>query len=199
MLRARGWIGVCMWWVVVATPVAAATRWSVLAGSSFGVNGSPGQGGAAGSITATLPVEDGDWRFGLSLTAADQGTAIVELRDPNDGTLLGRVGDVHRWTYGLEWLGTRRIAGGRGWSSDGGLGFGWARQAIDRRGSVNDAVSGATISAYLDLTHPVVNGQRLGLALGWHRALLRTAADPGRSTQWATAALAWHWQRTPKE
>ena len=30
-------------------------------------------------------------------------------------------------------------------------------------------------------------------------AILRTAADPGRSTQWATAGLEWHWQRTPKE
>lgn len=199
MTRSAWRCGVWLALVVVATPVAAATRWSVLAGSTFGVNGSPGQGGAAGSLTATVPVEDGDWRFGVSLTAADQGTDLVELRDPNDGTLLGRVGDAHRWTYGLEWIGTRRLAGGRGWSSDGGLGFGWVRQSLDRRGSVNDAVSGAIVSARLDLTHPVAKGQRLGLALGWHRAMLRTATDPGRSTQWATAAVAWHWQRTPQE
>ena len=185
--------------LVSASSATAATRWSVLAGTSLGVNGAPGQGGSAGSIEMSLPVEDGGWRFGAALSAADQGTARVELRDPNDGTLLGRVGDLHRWTYSLEWFGTRRLAGGRGWASDATLGFGWSRQQLDRRGSVNDAVSGALLSARLDLTHPVANGQRLGLALGWHRALLRTAADPGRSTQWATAALAWHWQRTPKE
>lgn len=185
--------------LVAASSASAATRWSVLAGTTFGVNGAPGQGGSAGSVAMSVPVEDGDWRFGLALTAADQGTARIALRDPNDGTLLGRVGDLHRWTYALEWFGTRRLVGGRGWASEAGLGFGWSRQQVDRRGTLADAVSGALLSARLDFTHPVANGQRLGLALGWHRALLRTAADPGRSTQWATAALAWHWQRTPKE
>ena len=185
--------------LVMASSATAATRYGVSFGSTLGVNGSPGKGGASVALSAAVPIEDGDWRFGLSLFAADQGTAFTDLRDRNDGSLLGTVGDVHRWTYGAEWLGTKRVLASRHWDWDGGLGFGWLRQEMDRRGSVNEAVSGATFSVHSVLSRPVANGQRLGLALGWRRAILRTAADPGRSTQWATAGLEWHWQRTPKE
>ena len=191
-------------WVVVfvlasaAGTAAAAPSWRLAAGSTIAPNGEPGQSGVSLAFGAFVPVE-GRWSFGALFHVDDQGTALTALRDPNDGTPLGVVGDLHRWTYGGEWQAEALVRRTKRWDWHWNAGFGYARQEIDRRGINAGAVSGITLSTGTAALLPLAGGHHLGLALAYRRAFLSTAADPGRSTHWATTALEWRWQGTPKE
>ena len=168
------------------------------AGVSLSPNGTPGAGGSAGSFGLLFPF-DGRWSFGGALFAEDLGTGLGTLRDPNSGGALGTVADLHRWAYGGEWQIEARLHHGRRLGLMWGAGFGFGRQERDQRGQVNGAVSGVTASTSATFVVPVSHGHAVGVALAARRLFVNTAADPGRSTNWATAAFEWRWQGTPKE
>lgn len=175
------------------SPVVVAT-----AGASLSPNGTPGAGGSAGSFGLLFPL-DSRWSFGGALFAEDLGTGLGVLRDPNSGDALGAVADLHRWAFGGEWQVEARLHRGRRMGLAWGAGFGYGRQERDQRGRVNGAVSGVTASTSAMLVVPIPHGHAFGVAVAARRLFVSTAADPGRSTNWATAAFEWRWQGTPKE
>ncbi len=175
------------------SPVVVAT-----AGVSLSPNGTPGAGGSAGSFGLLFPF-DGRWSCGAALFAEDLGTSLGTLRDPNSGDSLGTVADLHRWAFGGEWQVEARLYRGRRAGLMWGAGFGYGRQERDQRGQVNGAVSGVTASTSATLVVLISHGHAFGVALAARRLFVSTAADPGRSTNWATAAFEWRWQGTPKE
>jgi len=124
-------------------PALAAPEVVLGAGSTIGVDGSPGQGGASLSCGVLWPV-DGRFSVGAALFADDLGTGLATLHDPNTGTDLGTVASVHRWSFGGEWRGQAELHTNRHTRLVAGAGFGYGRQEEDQRGVTRDAVSGVT-------------------------------------------------------
>ena len=86
--------------LALAMPAAAAApELSLSGGSTLGVNGEPGSGGAATSAGMSWPVAE-RFAFGVRLFADDLGTGVAALRDPNTGLALGTVATTHRWSFG---------------------------------------------------------------------------------------------------
>ncbi|MEQ1831724.1 MAG: hypothetical protein ABL977_01630 [Candidatus Eisenbacteria bacterium] len=170
----------------------------VSAGSSLSPDGKPGTGGAAGAVGLMFPLE-GRWSFGAALFAEDLGTGLTELHDPNTGEALGTVAELHRWTYGGEWRAEARLHNARRARLSWGAAFGYGRQERDVRGSVDGAVSGVTAGTSLTFLVPAPHGHAFGASVAARRLFVHADADPDRSTSWATAALEWRWQGTPKE
>jgi len=199
----RGRISNCLWGAglalaCLAGAAQASPAWLLSIGSSIAPNGSPGQGGAAATFGALVPFE-GRWSFGPVFFVDDHGTGLIDLRDPNDGTLLGTVGDLHRWTYGGEWRTEAVLRQSKRWEWDWNVGFGYGRQEIDQRGVNAGAVSGITLSTGTTALLPLAGGHHLGLALAYRHLAVSAESDPGRTTDWATATIEWRWQGTPKE
>ncbi len=181
-----------------ASAAAASPTWLLSAGGTLGPDGAPGKGGAAATFGALVPF-GGRWSFGVLFIVDDLGTGLTDLRDPNDGSLLGTVGDLHRWSYGGEWRTEANLRRTKRLEVDWNAGFGYARQEVDRRGINAGAASSITLSTGASFLRPLAGGHELGLSLAYRHAFVSTDLDPGRSTHWATAALEWRWQGTPKE
>ena len=112
---------------LLAAPRAhAAAELGLTAGTTLGVNGEPGSGGASASAALLWPFEN-RFAFGVMIYADDQGTGLTELFDPNTGQSLGTVGDLHRWTYGLGWRGEARLIDSKKWQVLWGADFGYPR------------------------------------------------------------------------
>ena len=170
----------------------------VAAGSTLGVTGKPGTGGATASLGMLWPVE-GRFAFGVSLFADDLGTGLADLHDPNTGIALGTVASSHRWSYGGEWRAETRLRDSRRVRLLWGAGFGYGRQEIDQRGDNRGAVSAVVASTGATFLWKAAHGHAFGTTLAYRRELVHRANDPDRATSWATAALEWRWQGTPKE
>jgi hypothetical protein len=183
---------------LVAAPVHARPRFSLAAGTAFAGNGDPGTGGAALAAGIAFPVE-GPWSFGVRGFVDDHGTSRIELRDPNDGTPLGRVGDAHRWTYGAEWVGAYALRNTKRSEWSWTAGFGYGHQELDQRGEIRGAVSGITFSTGTTYLVPLANGHRVGISLLWRGLAVSRDSDAGRTTQGTVAALEWQWQGAPKD
>jgi hypothetical protein len=168
------------------------------AGWSMAVNGDPGTGGAAATVAAQWPFAS-RWSFGGAIFAADMGTAVNTLYDPNTGEPLGAVATEHRMSYGLEWRAETvvREVERLQWHLNGG--FGYARQEADERGTVNDAVSGLTASAGLTALWTTKGAQAFGVTLSYRHQFVDTEAAPGRATRCMTAQLEWRWRTIPKQ
>ena len=186
--------------VLLAGTATASTAPEVLvsAGSTLGVTGNPGTGGATAALGMLWPVE-GRFAFGVRLFADDLGTGFAELHDPNTGIALGTVASAHRWSYGGEWCAERRLHDSRRVRLLWGAGFGYGRQEIDQRGDNRGAASAVVASTGGTFLLKAAHGHAFGTTLAYKREFVHHASDPGRSTSWATAALEWRWQGTPKE
>jgi hypothetical protein len=199
---ARGRMGVlclALAWLGMATAATAASPELRLSlGNTLGANGDPGGSGVSAAGGMMWPVAD-RFAFGAVLFADDLGTGLATLHDPNTGLGLGTVANAHRWTFGGEWRGEWRLHDSPGARLLWGAGFGYGRQEIDQRGQVRDAVSGAVASTGVTYLLKAAHGHAIGAALAVRHALLHRASDPARSTNWATAALEWRWQGTPKD
>jgi hypothetical protein len=171
---------------------------SVATGTTFSVDGEPGGGGAALALGLVWPIAKGVG-FGVTLRADDHGTGREELFDPNTQQSLGVTAGLHRWSWGVDWTATHRLLTSRRSRLEARVGFGYLRQEADRRGVVGDAVTGTRLSAGLGWLRPMSHGHALGASLALNRAAIRRTADPGRTTSWATAAVEWRWQGTPRE
>ncbi len=170
------------------------------AGTSVGVNGTPGSGGAAASLALLWPFEN-RFAFGGVLYADDLGTGFSDLIDPNTGQPLGTVASLHRWGFGAGWRTEARIAQSeaRRWQFVWGADFGYGRQERDQRGEVNDAVSGVLVATGPSFTWKTMGGHSFGGAVAWKHAFVSRDADADRPTDWGTLALEWRWKTVPKE
>lgn len=168
------------------------------AGTTLGVTGRPGSGGATTSIGMLWPVEE-RFAFGASLFADDLGTGLTVLHDPNTGTALGTVASAHRWSYGGEWRAEVRLRETRRARVAWGAGFGYGRQEVDERGAFRSAASSVLASTGATFLYKASHGHAFGTTLAYKREFVHHASDPDRSTNWATAALEWRWQGSPKE
>jgi len=185
--------------LLLAAPNAhAAAELGLTAGTTFNVNGSPGSGGVCASAALLWPFEE-RYAFGLVVHADDQGSGLTELFDPNTGQSLGTVGDLHRWTFGASWRGEARLTNSRKWSVIWGADFGYARQEADVRGVVQDATSDVMVATGPTLLWKLMSGQTLGLSGAWKHAFVSHEAYPDRTTDWASLALTWRWQRVPRQ
>ncbi len=177
---------------------AASPELTAAVGSSLAVSGDPGSGGFAGTLGLLWPVE-GRLAFGAALFVDDLGTGLGPLADPNTGTPLGTVATLHRWAFGGEWRGEATLHRNRRTRWLWGAGFGYARQERDTRGLVSSAVSSALASTNTTFLLQAAHGHAFGATIALRRAFVNRDADAGRSTSWATAALEWRWQGTPRE
>jgi hypothetical protein len=170
------------------------------AGSTVGVNGTPGTGGATASLALMWPVER-RFAFGGVLYTDDLGTGFEDLVDPNTGDPLGTVASLHRWGFGVGWRGEAEIlrSDARRWRLLWGADFGYARQERDQRGAVNDAVSGILVATGPTFLFRTVGGHSFGATVGFKHAFIGRDSDPDRPTDWGLLAFAWRWQRIPKE
>jgi len=132
--------------------------------------------------------------FGGVLYADDLGTALTELFDPNTNVSLGTISGQHRWSFGAGWRTEARLLEARRWRLLWGADFGYGRQEADVRGTVNGAVSGVLAATGPTLLWNAVAGHSFGLAAAWKHAFVSREADAGRTTDWASLALAWRWQ-----
>jgi hypothetical protein len=189
---------VCGLALLAAPRAHAGAEWGLTAGTTFGVNGEPGLGGVAAAVSLMWPFEE-RYSFGLAVHADDQGTGVTELFDPNTGQSLGTVGDLHRWTYGVSWRGEARLADSRKWQFRWGADFGYARQELDLRGEVQDAISDVMLATGPTFLWKMMSGQTLGLTAAYKHAFVNQSTDPTRTTDWASLALTWRWARVPKE
>jgi len=201
--RGRGAAGGVLLMALFAVPLAApsaqaAAELGLTAGTTLGVNGEPGSGGASASAALLWPFEN-RFAFGVVMYADDQGSGLTELFDPNTGQSLGTVGDLHRWTYGIGWRGEARLTDSRKWQVLWGADFGYARQEADVRGEVVDATSDVVFATGPTLLWKMVGGQTLGLSGAWKHAFLSREENPDRTTTWASLALTWRWQRIPRQ
>jgi hypothetical protein len=181
--------------LVLATVQAAyaAPELSLAAGRTLGVNGSPGDGGAGGSVAVLWPFED-RFVFGLVAYADDLGTALTDLHDVNTGAPLGTVAGRHRWGFGAGWRTEARLPERRRWRVLWGAEFGYGRQERDVRGEVDDAVSGVLVATGPSLLWDAKAGHSFGLTAAWKHAFVSREADAGRTTNWTTLAFAWRWR-----
>lgn len=179
--------------VLAPGAAAAGPEVSAAAGTTFGVTGQPGSGGATACGALLWPVA-GPFSFGVGAFADDLGTGLATLRDPNTGGELGTVASTHRWSFGGDWRAELALRETRRLRLLWNAGFGYGRQERDQRGVVSDAVSGVVGSTGLTALYRAPRGHSMGLALAIRRAFVSKDADPGRSTSWATAALEWRWK-----
>jgi hypothetical protein len=197
--QAWDWVVCALGAALLAVPCAqAAPELGLTAGTTFHVNGEPGSGGVSTSAALLWPFED-RYAFGVVLYADDQGSGMTELFDPNTGQSLGTVGDLHRWTYGVSWRGEARLTDSRKWRVMWGADFGYARQEADVRGEVTDATSDVLVATGPTLLWKMVGGQTLGLSGAWKHAFVSREESPDRTTDWASLALTWRWQRVPRQ
>ena len=189
-----------LWAGAGAATAAASTapELVVSAGSTLGVTGSPGRGGVTSSLAMLWPVE-GRYAFGVGVFADDLGTGFADLHDPNTGIALGTVASTHRWSYGGEWRAEMQLHNSRRVRLLWGAGFGYGRQEIDQGGDNRGAASAVVASTGATFLWKAAHGHAFGTTLAYRRELVHRANDPDRATSWATAALEWRWQGTPKE
>jgi hypothetical protein len=165
------------------------------AGTTLGVNGSPGSGGAGGGVALLWPFEE-RFAFGAVLYADDLGTALEDLFDPNTGQPLGTIAGRHRWSFGAGWRAEARLAESRRWRALWGLDFGYGRQERDVRGTVDGAVSGVLAATGPTLLWQGRGGHAIGLSAALKHAFVSRGADADRTTDWTTLTFAWRWQPT---
>jgi len=196
--RAAAWGLACAAGLLVAGAAWAGPEVGLSGGTTLAVNGSPGSGGASGSVLLLWPFED-RWAFGLTGYADDFGTALADLFDPNTGGALGTVASRHRWGFGVGWRAEARLAESPLWRLQWGADFGYQRQEQDVRGTVNDAVSGLVVATGPTLLRKVVGGHSIGLTGAWKHMIVSREANADRTTDWAAVAATWRWRGAPRE
>jgi len=181
-----------------AVSTSGAPEVLVSVGSTFGVNGVPGRGGASVSAGMVWPFER-RYAFGGTLFADDLGTGLQELLDPNTGAALGTVASTHRRSFGGEWRAEARLHESRSARLLWGAGFGYAQQVLEEFGTTKDAVSGVMASTGVTFLYKLSHGHALGTTLAYRHQFVHLESDSDRSTTWATATFDWRWQGTPRE
>jgi hypothetical protein len=168
-----------------AATAAAAPAWVAHGGSTLAVVGTTDEGGVSLGLSALWPVLP-RVQFGVMAFADDLGAEIGDLRDPNDGTWIGRAETAHRNTFGAAWRADAELTRGR-WRPLASASWGYYRVQDDLRGELADAVSSAGFSLGLGVGRAVSTNHALAVAVRYHRLLNDVAG------RYVTASLEWRY------
>ena len=130
----------------------------------------PKRTGAAVTAAMLWEIVPG-FEFGPMLFADDLGSRIGRLRDPNDGTDLGAVGEDHRGIIGVAWrLDLPLVNQGR-WRAATGATWGYYRLQDDRIGVIRSAVSAIGWSIGAGASRRVRPTAAIGVSVRWNQLL----------------------------
>jgi len=188
--------------VLQLAPVAARAQWPrpelrMAAGTTMAVTGEPDGGGVTVGAGLHWPLSD-RFGFGVRVFADDLGTDETRLLDPNDGTDLGAVAQVHRWTYGAAWSGDYRAASFGRMGLDALGEFGYWREEADVRGRTRAASSAVGFTLGGAATWPLTGAHALAAVARYHRVLSARDIEFTRVDRYTTVALEWRWSLAPK-
>ena len=156
------------------------------AGTTLGVLGRPGGGGASLSAAALWRVGRG-LRFGFGLFAEDMGSETVKLRDIHDGSDLGPVAGLHRMALGAAWRLDGELAPAMGWTPFGSASWGIWRISDDTQGRDLGAIGSTGFSLGGGLRHAVGRFQ-MGPSVRYHRLFNE------RVGRFVAAGVDWSWR-----
>jgi hypothetical protein len=155
-------------------------------GQTFGVLGTVNEGGASLSLATLWGIED-RLDLGVMFTADDMGTEVVDLRDPNDGTYLGKTQGVHRAAYGGAWRLDAHLPEVGAWDPFASGTWGWSRLRDDANGVTQNQWGSTGFTLAAGMRHAVRSHAALGGVLRYHRLF---NDDAGRF--WSFG-LEWSW------
>jgi hypothetical protein len=160
---------------------------SLAAGSTTLVNGDPGGGGLAASMSA-MWAADSPWTFGLTVFADDMGTDLAHYRDVHDGSDLGAYEAAHRFAYGAAWRVDAALPERGRWEPFASATWGAYRIQDDARGVQLAGFSSTGLSVGAGIRHPALATGAVGLTARWHRL------QRGPSNGWLSTELDWQWR-----
>ena len=101
------WVWIVAAVTLLAPGLARAVAWrpelSASLGGTFGVRGTPNEGGPAGALSALWPVAE-RLSFGVMLHAHDAGSLVDSLRNAQGhGLPYGKIEQLHRAAWGASW------------------------------------------------------------------------------------------------
>jgi hypothetical protein len=166
-----------MWMVVslvcLLPGIARAEGWrpelSGALGGTFGVRGTPNEGGPSGSLSVLWPVAD-RFSFGVMLHADDAGSRVDSLRDAQGhGLTYGKIEQVHRLAVGASWRLDALLPGWRKLTPAASATWGYYRIRDDVRGAkLNEAGSlGCSLGAIA--RWPFGRHLAMGASVRYHR------------------------------
>jgi hypothetical protein len=156
-------------------------------GQTFGVLGDVSEGGASLSLAALWNIEE-RLDLGVMFTADDLGTTVVDLRDPNDGTYLGKTQGTHRAAYGGAWRLDAHLPAVGGWDPFGSGTWGWTRLRDDATGKTQDQWGSTGFTLAAGMRHPIKTHATLGGVLRYHRLFNDTAG------RFMSFGIEWSWR-----
>ncbi|HYM81103.1 MAG TPA: hypothetical protein VEY91_06795 [Candidatus Limnocylindria bacterium] len=190
-LRSAPWRGIALGLALSALEPAVASGFPAPElvgdfGRTLGVLGAPDEGGFSLALAALWPAHSRA-RFGVMAFADDLGSRIGRLEDPNDGTDLGAVETIHRWTYGGGWRIDVGFPGRWGWDPFASGTWGAYRLEDDHRGEVSRALSSIGFSLGAGVVRPVSGRAALGVGVRYHRVFNDVAG------RYLSVAAQWRW------
>lgn len=186
--------------VLAASPASA--QWPrpemrLAAGTTMAVTGEPDGGGVALSAGLHWPLAE-RFGFGVRVFADDLGTDETRLLDPNDGTDLGSVAQMHRWAYGAAWSGDFHATSLGRFDLDALGEFGYWREEADVRGRTQSASSAVGFTLGGAATWPLTGAHALAAVVRYHRVLSARDIEFTRVDRYTTVALEWRWSLAPQ-
>lgn len=182
-------------------PARAGSLWPVAvdftAGNTFATTGDPSGGGVSFSATPLWDMTE-RLHFGVSVFADDIGSRVSELRDPNDGTPIGSVAELHRWAWGGAWHADMDLFSLGRWQTEASSSWGYWRIEDDVRGRTHAANSAVGFAFAGGVHRAVSKTHDLGCLVSYNRVFSdrRQAAD--RVDRYATVALEWRWMTSAR-
>lgn len=167
-------VGRTHWALIVATVMllapgfARAAAWrpelEASLGGTFGVRGTPNEGGPSGSLSALWPVAE-RLSFGVMLHADDAGSLVDSLRDAQGhGLPYGKIEQLHRATWGASWRLDARLPARFGLAPSVSATWGYYRIRDDVRGTKRDEAGSVGVSLAAIVRRSF--GRRLALGAG---------------------------------
>lgn len=167
------------------------------AGSTGTVTGSPNEGGVSLGAGLNWPVTE-RFGFGFRLFADDLGVDEARLRDPNDGSDLGTVAQLHRWTYGAAWSGSAAVTQLGRIGIDALGEFGYWREESDVRGRTQTASSAVGFTLGGAAVLPLTGAHGLAAVARYHRVMSARDVEFTRVDRYSTLSLQWRWSLAPQ-
>jgi hypothetical protein len=171
--------------MLIAPTYARAAEWSIEAGTTWGVQGTPNDGGASASLSVLWPVHD-RLSFGVTGYADDLGAQIGQLKDPA-GNPIGAAEEEHRNVWGGGWRLDGFVGEKWGWLTTASTTWGYYRLQDDHRGQVTQALSSTGFSLGGAVQHRLGRRHSLGAVVRFHRMFNDVAG------RYWNAGLAWSW------
>ncbi len=138
-------------------------------GGTFGVLGTPNEGGPSGTFAALWPVSE-RFSFGVMLHADDAGSKVDSLRDAQGhGLSYGMVEQLHRMATGFSWRLDAHLPPWRKLVPTASASWGYYRVRDDVRGTKVDETGSIGGSLGASLRWPFGPHFAMGAGLRYHR------------------------------